>query len=58
MMTTDRSLGVRVYGLLLRAYPARLRARFADGMTYAFCHELGNARAGGLRALLAHWQRR
>ena len=54
-MTRGSSLGERVYGLLLRAYPARVRARFAAGMTYAFGHELDEARANGVRALLAFW---
>ena len=45
----------RFYGLLLRAYPARVRARFAAGMTYAFGHELDEAQANGVRALLAFW---
>ena len=55
MTTRGSSLSERVYGLLLRAYPARVRARFAAGMTYAFGHELDEARASGGRALLAFW---
>jgi len=54
-MTRDSSPGARVYALRLRAYPARVRARFADGMTYAFGHELDEARENGVRTLLAFW---
>ena len=46
---------MRVYGLLLRAYPPRFRAAFAEGMRHAFVEERGRARARGSRALAAFW---
>jgi putative ABC transport system permease protein len=49
------SSGERIYGILLRAYPARVRARFATGMTYAFGRELEDARADGIPVLLRFW---
>lgn len=55
MTAQDTSRGERIYGFLLRAYPARVRARFAAGMIYAFSHELDDARAEGIRALPAFW---
>ena len=54
-MAPDLSLGERLYSLLLRAYPAHVRERFATGMTYAFCRDRERARARGVPALLAFW---
>jgi hypothetical protein len=42
-----RGLSERVYGGLLRAYPARFRARYADEMIQLFADQLRDARAGG-----------
>ncbi len=56
MMAAQSSLSERLYALLLRiAYPARVRTRFAAGMTYAFSQELGDARAEGVRTLIGFW---
>jgi putative ABC transport system permease protein len=45
----------RVYGWLLRAYPARFRARFEAGMRHAFACEHAEACARGLQARTAFW---
>ena len=47
------SIFERCYRLLLRAYPAHVRARFAAGMTYAVLAERDAARQGGRAALVA-----
>ena len=47
------SIFERCYRLLLRAYPAHVRARFADGMTYAVLAERDAARQAGRAATLA-----
>jgi predicted permease len=51
-MTPDTPILERLYRLLLHVYPARIRARFATGMVFAFRHELADARAAGAVALL------
>jgi hypothetical protein len=55
MIPADMTLAERLYSILLRAYPPRVRARFATGMTYAFCRELDAASLRGRRALLGFW---
>jgi predicted permease len=45
----------RLFGLLLRAYPERVRARFADGMRDALGADRDAARAAGFRALTLFW---
>ena len=40
-------LSERIYGGLLRAYPARFRARYADEMVQLFADQLRDARAAG-----------
>ena len=45
----------RLFGLLLRAYPERVRERFAPGMRYAWRTELAAARARGVLAVAAFW---
>ena len=45
----------RVYAWLLRAYPARWRARFEPGMQAAFAADLERARTRGLGARAAFW---
>ena len=47
------SIFERCYRLLLHAYPAHVRARFADGMTYAVLAERDAARQAGRAATLA-----
>jgi len=54
-MMPATSPGARLYQLLLRAYPRRRRAQFADGMRYAFAHELSRVRAQGPLRLAAFW---
>ena len=55
MTRADSSAAGRFYSLLLHVYPVHVRARFATGMTYAFCRELDEARAHGVQALLTFW---
>ncbi len=55
MIPADVTFAERVYSILLRAYPPRVRARFATGMTYAFCRELHAARLRGRRTLFGFW---
>lgn len=51
-------LSLRVYGGLLRAYPARFRARYADEMVQLFADQLRDASAtGGVAAATATWFR-
>jgi putative ABC transport system permease protein len=45
----------RLFGLLLRAYPEHVRARFADGMRHALGRDLETARASGARAVAIFW---
>ncbi len=45
----------RLFALLLRAYPSQTRARFGDGMRFAWRTELDAARATGPRAVAAFW---
>jgi len=45
----------RLFGLLLRAYPERVRARFAGGMRQALAADLAAARSAGLRSLTVFW---
>jgi hypothetical protein len=45
----------RVFAVLLKAYPARTRARFETAMRHAFACELQAARASGMRAILTFW---
>jgi predicted permease len=45
----------RLFGLLLRACPARTRARFGEGMRFAMNRDLEAARARGSRAVAAFW---
>ena len=49
------TLSGRLFGLLLRAYPDRVRARFGDGMRDALGADLDTARANGLRAASLFW---
>jgi putative ABC transport system permease protein len=55
MIPADSTLAERLYSILLRAYPPRVRARFSTGMTYAFCRELDAASLRGRHALLGFW---
>lgn len=51
-------LSERIYGGLLRAYPARFRARYAVEMVQLFADQLRDARAaGGVVAATATWFR-
>jgi putative ABC transport system permease protein len=45
----------RVFALLLRAYPARVRERFGPGMRFAWGTDLAAARARGALAVAAFW---
>jgi putative ABC transport system permease protein len=45
----------RLFGLLLRAYPAQTRERFGDGMRFAMSRDLEAARSRGPRAVAAFW---
>lgn len=45
----------RVFAMLLRAYPARTRARFGAAMRHAFSCDLQAARASGPRATVTFW---
>ena len=45
----------RLFGVLLRAYPERVRARFASGMRQALAADLDAARSAGLRSLTVFW---
>jgi predicted permease len=45
----------RLFGLLLRAYPERVRERFGPGMRYAWGTELAAARARGTLAVAVFW---
>jgi predicted permease len=45
----------RLFALMLRAYPARVRDRFGAGMRYAWRTELDAARARGALAVAAFW---
>jgi hypothetical protein len=45
----------RVFAMLLRAYPARTRARFGAAMRHAFSCELQAARTSGTRAIVTFW---
>jgi putative ABC transport system permease protein len=49
------TLSDRLLGVLLRAYPGRVRARFGDGMRDALRRDLGAARARGLSAACLFW---
>jgi putative ABC transport system permease protein len=49
------TLSDRLFGLLLRAYPERVRARFADGIRHALDADLAAARSRGGRAIAAFW---
>jgi putative ABC transport system permease protein len=46
-----------VYGLLLRAYPRRYRARFGDDMAEVFADRLRDARRRGVLAVAELWMR-
>jgi putative ABC transport system permease protein len=50
-----RTIGDRIYGLLLRAYPSAFRDRFGAGMRYAFACDREMARARGLRDYARFW---
>ena len=45
----------RVFGLWLRAYPARVRDRFGPGMRFAWERDLAAARVRGRRATATFW---
>ena len=45
----------RVFDALLRAYPARARARFGDAIRYGWHADLETARGAGRGAILAFW---
>jgi putative ABC transport system permease protein len=45
----------RIFGLLLRAYPERVRAQFGEGMHFALRADLDLARSRGLRAAAWFW---
>ena len=57
MSRTDspRSMADRVFNLLLRAYPAEFRDRFATGMRYAFNHDREIAASAGIAARGRFW---
>ena len=57
MSGTDirRTISDRVYGLLLRAYPAAFRDRFGAGMRYAFACDREVAKSAGLRDYARFW---
>lgn len=51
----DRSWAGRVYGLLLRAYPAAYRARFGSSMRDTFTRDHARIRTLGRAARLSFW---
>jgi predicted permease len=57
MSGTDipRTIGDRVYALLLLAYPASFRNRFGAGMRYAFTRDRDAARSAGRGVRLRFW---
>jgi predicted permease len=54
-VTAGRRAASRVFDALLRAYPARTRARFGDAIRYGWHADLDAARAAGRAATLAFW---
>ena len=57
MSGTDihRTIGDRIYGVLLRAYPSQFRDRFGAGMRYAFACDREIARSRGLSLYARFW---
>lgn len=48
---------MRLFELLLLAFPADFRERFGEGMRYGFRQELAEARSGGMARVLWLWTR-